>query len=167
MYLDQFELKLIQICYIQIRYIRFRVKIGWFHINRTRGRNSSTSICPVDRISCPDMEIQVFLECKFPWTGFHVLTWRSNFCQSWESLWTGFCVLTRRSKICQTLDSLWTGVHVLTQRSKFYQTLDSLWTGFHVMTQRSKFCQTLDSLWTGFHVLTRRSELFYHKCEWM
>jgi hypothetical protein len=26
--LDQFELKLIKICYIQIQYIQFRVKIG-------------------------------------------------------------------------------------------------------------------------------------------
>ncbi len=46
--LDQFELKLIQICYIQIRYIQICVKIGWFRINRTRGRNSSTSICTLN-----------------------------------------------------------------------------------------------------------------------
>ena len=127
---------MIQIHYIQIRYIQFHVKIGWFCVNRTRGRNSSTSICPVDQVSCPDMEIQVFPECKSPWTGFHVLTRRSNFCQSWESLWTGFHVLTRRSEICQTSDSLWTGVHILMRRSKFFQTSDSLWTGFHVLTQR-------------------------------
>ncbi len=71
--LDQFELKLIQIRFIQIRYIQFRVKIEWFRVNWIRGRNSSTSICPVDRVSCPDMEIWVFPECEFPWTGFHVL----------------------------------------------------------------------------------------------
>ncbi len=34
-------MKLIQIRYIQIGYIQFRVKIGGFRVNRTRGRNSS------------------------------------------------------------------------------------------------------------------------------
>jgi hypothetical protein len=47
--LNQFELKLIQICYIQIRYIQIRIKIGWFCVNRTRGRNSSTSICSLNK----------------------------------------------------------------------------------------------------------------------
>ncbi len=73
--LDQFELKLIQICYIQIWYIQFCLKIGWFRVNRTRGRNSNTSISPVDRVSCPDTEIRVFPEWEFLWTGFHVGNW--------------------------------------------------------------------------------------------
>ncbi len=46
--LDQFELKLIQIRYIQIRYIQMCIKIGWFRVNRTHGRNSSTSICTLN-----------------------------------------------------------------------------------------------------------------------
>ncbi len=66
--LDQFELKLIQIHYIQIWYIQFCIKIGWFQVNRTRGRNRSTSICPVDRVSCPDTEIRVFFFLPQPKT---------------------------------------------------------------------------------------------------
>ncbi len=44
--LDQFYLKLIQICYIQIRYIQFRIKIGWFRVNQTCGRSSSNRGAP-------------------------------------------------------------------------------------------------------------------------
>ncbi len=93
-------------------------------VNRTRGRNSSTSICPVDWVSCPDTEIQVFPECKFPWTRFHVLTWRWNpvhgnshsgktwiFVSGHETWSTG---------VCQNSNSLWTWFHVLTRRSELF-----------------------------------------------
>ena len=46
------------------------------HETRSTGSLNSGKT-PVDRVSCPDTVIRVFLECEFPWTGFHlrVRTW--------------------------------------------------------------------------------------------
>ena len=94
--LDQFELRLIQIRYIQIWYIQFRLKIGWFRVNQTRGRNSSTSICPVDRVSCPDMEIQVFRNASSRGPGF--MSWQGD-----ETRSTGTCIPEKLGSLCQDM----------------------------------------------------------------
>ena len=47
-----------------------RISVSEHETRSTGSPNSGKT--PVDRVSCPDMEIQVFLECEFPWTGFNL-----------------------------------------------------------------------------------------------
>ncbi len=69
--LDQFELKLIQMRYIQIWYIQFRIKIWWFRVNRTRGDDCTFfSGCNYHSYQWPQTTGPFFSGCNYVKIGF-------------------------------------------------------------------------------------------------